>query len=171
MMNWRHIVRAFAIIALASAFIFALNVMSVADSALSGSTATISDLAWMAGSWQTAPGGRAQIEEHWTKPGGGSMIGIGRTVVGDKTVEFEFLRIEQRGDAIYYVASPNGQCPATDFKLTQLSGQKAIFENPEHDFPKRISYRKTSAGLRASIDGGEGTKFNGRAFYGFQMSV
>ena len=27
---------------------------------------SIADLAWIAGSWQTAPGGRTQVEEHWT---------------------------------------------------------------------------------------------------------
>ena len=54
---------------------------------------TISDLAWMSGSWRTAPGGRAQIEEHWMEPGGGSMLGMSRTVAGDRTVEFEYLRL------------------------------------------------------------------------------
>ncbi len=87
------------------------------------------------------------------------MIGMGRTVVGDKTAEFEFLRIEQRGDDIYYVANPNARCPQTDFKLTRLSGQEVVFENPAHDYPKRIMYRKNSDGsLLASIDGGEGSK-------------
>ena len=120
---------------------------------------TIGDLAWMSGDWQTAAGGRAQIEEHWTTPAGGSMIGMARTIAGDKTVEFEYLRLEQRADAIYYVAHPKARCPGTDFKLTRLSGQEAVFENPQHDFPKRVIYRKNSDGsLTASIDAGEGTK-------------
>jgi hypothetical protein len=119
----------------------------------------IADLAWMAGGWRTAAGGRAQIEEHWMTPSGGSMLGMGRTVVGDRTVEFEFLRLEQRADAIYYVASPGGQCPSTDFKLTRLSAQEVMFENPQHDFPKRIIYKKASDGsLMASVDAGAGTK-------------
>ena len=125
----------------------------------SGTALRISELAWLSGDWQTAPGGRARIEEHWTVPAGGTMIGMGRTVVGDKTAEFEFLRIEQRGDDIYYVANPNANCPQTDFKLTRLAGQEVIFENPAHDYPKRVMYRKNSDGsLVASIDAGEGTK-------------
>jgi hypothetical protein len=119
----------------------------------------INELAWMSGDWQTAPGGRSQIEEHWTLPAGGTMIGMGRTVRSDKTVEFEFLRIEQRGNEIFDVAHPNAQCPQTDFKLTSLAGQQVVFENPEHDFPKRITYRKNSDGtLLAKVDAGEGTK-------------
>lgn len=120
---------------------------------------SISDLAWLAGDWQTAPGGRAQIEEHWTRVAGASMIGMGRTVAGEKTVEFEYLRIEQRAEGIFYVANPGAQCPGTDFKLTRLSKEEAVFENPQHDFPRRIIYRKsTEDSLVASIDGGEGTK-------------
>src|SRR5262245_15635489 len=94
----------------------------------------IAELAWIAGDWQTAPGGRAQIEEHWIPPAGGTMMGVSRTVAGGKTAEFEFLRVEQREDGIYYVAQPKGRCPATDFKLTRVTAQEAIFENPTHDF-------------------------------------
>ena len=123
-----------------------------------GAKPKIPGLAWISGNWQTA-GGRAHIEEHWTLPAGGTMIGMGRTVVGNKTVEFEFLRIEERGDDIFYVANPNANCPQTDFKLTRLTGQEVVFENSEHDFPKRIIYRKKSDGsLVASVDAGEGTK-------------
>ena len=124
-----------------------------------GTTPKIAELAWISGDWQTAAGARDQIEEHWTLPAGGTMIGMGRTVAGNKTVEFEFLRIEQRGDDIFYVANPNAHCPQTDFKLTDLSGQEVVFENPEHDYPKRVIYRKNSDGsLVASVDAGAGTK-------------
>ena len=146
-------------------FILAVTLMIVWNTGASretlpsGAASKISDLIWLAGDWQNAAGGRAQIEEHWTRPAGGTMIGMGRTVVGDKTAEFEFLRIEQRGNDLFYVANPNANCPQTDFKLTRLSGQEVIFENPAHDYPKRVIYRKNSDGsLVASIDAGEGTK-------------
>ena len=120
---------------------------------------SISELAWMSGDWQTPAGGRVQIDEHWTQPAGASMMGMSRTVAGDKTVEFEYLRIEQRADGIYYVAHPKAQCPGTDFKLSRVSSSEVVFENPAHDFPKRIIYRKTAdEALTASIDAGEGTK-------------
>lgn len=127
---------------------------------------TISELGWMSGDWETAPGGRAQIEEHWTRPAGGSMLGISRTVIGIRTLEFEYLRLEQRSDGIYYIAHPKARCPGTDFKLTSVTASEAVFENPAHDFPKRIIYRKTAAGgLFASIDGGEGTKSQTFAYF------
>jgi hypothetical protein len=122
-------------------------------------TTTLADLSWLSGDWQTAPGGKAQIEEHWTQAAGASMMGMGRTVAGNRTVEFEYLRIEQRTDGIYYVAHPKGRCPGTDFKLTRASATEAVFENPQHDFPKRVTYRKGAEdSLTATVDGGEGTK-------------
>lgn len=132
---------------------------------LSTQTPAIADLSWIAGDWQTAPGGRRQVEEHWTNAAGGTMMGMSRTVAGEKTVEFEYVRIEQRADGIYYVAHPKARCPGTDFKLTKASATEAVFENPQHDFPKRIIYRKTADdSLTASIDGGEGTKAMSFAF-------
>jgi hypothetical protein len=126
---------------------------------ISAQTPTLADISWISGAWQSEPGGRRQIEEHWTNVAGASMLGMSRTVAGDKTVEFEYLRIEQRADGIYYVAHPKARCPGTDFKLTRASATEAVFENPQHDFPKRIIYRKTADdALTASIDGGEGTK-------------
>lgn len=120
---------------------------------------SIADIAWISGDWQTEPGGKRQIEEHWTNVAGASMLGMSRTVAGEKTVEFEYLRIEQRADGIYYVAHPKARCPGTDFKLTRASATEAVFENPQHDFPKRIIYRKTGDdALTATIDAGEGTK-------------
>jgi hypothetical protein len=113
----------------------------------------IEDLAWISGDWETAPG-KLQIDEHWSKIAGGSLIGMSRTVAGGKTVFFEYLRIEQRGPDLYYVAHPRARNPGTDFKLVRLNGQEAHFENPAHDFPKRIIYRKHGDGaLTARIEG------------------
>jgi hypothetical protein len=125
---------------------------------VSAQTHTLADISWISGAWQTT-GGKRQIEEHWTQVAGASMLGMSRTVAGDKTVEFEYLRIEQRADGIYYVAHPKARCPATDFKLTRASATEAVFENPQHDFPKRITYRKgADDSLTATVDGGEGTR-------------
>lgn len=117
----------------------------------------IEDLAWLSGDWETAPG-RMQIDEHWTKVAGGSLIGMSRAVAGGKTVFFEYLRIEARGADIYYVAHPKARTPGTDFKLMRLTAQEAVFENPAHDFPKRIIYRKNADGTLAARVEGDGTE-------------
>lgn len=100
----------------------------------------INDLAWLAGCWEANVRGR-EINEQWMKPGGGIMLGVARTIAQGKVVEFEFTQIREGKDgAIYYVAKPSGQ-PEASFKLVKLQNKEIVFENPEHDFPQRISYR------------------------------
>ncbi|MBK5255324.1 MAG: hypothetical protein JJE39_04765, partial [Vicinamibacteria bacterium] len=113
------------------------------------------DLAFMKGSWEgRAPG--MTFEERWTEEAGGLMLGVSRTIKGDRAIAFEFLRVEFRKDGVYYVAQPGGR-PKTEFKLSASEGKSATFENPTHDHPKRIRYSITDDGsLKADLDGDEG---------------
>ncbi|HWW62811.1 MAG TPA: DUF6265 family protein, partial [Thermoanaerobaculia bacterium] len=71
---------------------------------------------WMAGSWQLKTGD-VTMEEHWTSPGGGVMLGMHRDVTKDGRTSFEFLRIEKKKDgSLVYLAMPGGR-PATPFPL------------------------------------------------------
>jgi hypothetical protein len=116
------------------------------------SPANLERLAWMSGHWN-AVSGSTEVEEHWTAPAGNTMIGMGRTVVHGETRSFEYLRIVRRPDGIFYIAQPQG-APPTEFKLVRLEGRSAVFENREHDFPKRILYRKEAdGGLTARVEG------------------
>lgn len=118
---------------------------------------TIESVAFMAGTWEYVDGSMA-IEERWSPVAGGTMLGTGRTVSGDKTVFFEFLRIEGRADGVFYVAQPKGRHPGTEFKLVRAGEREAVFENLAHDFPKRIIYRKEAdGGLTARVEG-DGTE-------------
>ena len=72
---------------------------------------------------------------------------MSRTIIGIRTLEFEYLRLEQRSEGIYLRRAPEGAVPGTDFKLTSVTTSEAVFENPSHDFPKRIIYRKTAVGV------------------------
>jgi hypothetical protein len=115
------------------------------------------DLGWIAGHWCLESRGKL-IEEHWLPAQGDLMLGLGRTVKGGSTVSFEFLRIELNGGLTNYLAQPQG-APPTRFRLTASGPNWARFENPEHDFPKRIEYRRSDSGLHAEIAGpGEGGK-------------
>jgi len=139
----------------------ALVCLAISTILLTGSAATnenlkIEDLAWISGDWETTSG-PMQIEEHWTRVAGGSMIGMGRTIAKGKTVFFEYLRIESRAEGIYYVAHPKAR-PGTDFKLVRVEGQSAVFENLAHDFPKRLIYRKNADGSLTTRVEGDGTE-------------
>ncbi len=117
----------------------------------------LADLSWMVGDWEGTFRG-AELEEHWISAKGRTMLGLGRTVLKDRTMSFEFLRLEQRKDGIVYVASPNGG-PVTEFRQTASDARSAQFENPTHDHPKVIRYALTpDGGLVATLEGDEGGK-------------
>jgi hypothetical protein len=117
--------------------------------------ASISQMAWLAGTW-SGGGGPISIEERWTPAAGGAMLAVSRTVKGDRMVAFEFLRIVERDGTLVYIAQPNGN-PPTEFRLSAITKEGATFENKAHDFPKVIAYAKKSDGtLEARVsDGGQ----------------
>lgn len=112
---------------------------------------------WLSGHWCGESGGEL-MDEMWLPPEGSLALGVGRTVKNGATTSHEFLRIETREGTTTLTAIHNGQ-PPTPFNLTASGAGWVRFENPQHDFPKRIEYRRTSSGLHAEIAGpGEGGK-------------
>jgi hypothetical protein len=114
-------------------------------------------LAWLSGTWVAEREGRWS-EEHWTAPRGGVMLGVNRSGTEAGTRTFEFLRIQADADGIVtYWAMPNG-ATAVPFRLRSRAGQHVVFENPGHDYPTRIEYRRQGDELEATISGPDGTK-------------
>lgn len=130
---------------------------STAKPAVGSGAGGIADLAWMSGSWRGENGG-ATVEEHWTPAAGGSLMGCGRTFSGEREQFFEFLKIEQLpGGGLVYKAWPKGRGP-TPFTMTKLEGKHVVFENPDHDMPKKIEYSLNGDDMTARIEGDEGGK-------------
>ncbi len=96
-----------------------------------------------------------RIEERWTSPAGGAMLGTNRTLRGGRMTGFEFLRIITREGRLVYVAQPGGR-PPTEFPLAESGPDLLVFENQGHDFPKRLRYRRTGSILVVELDGIEG---------------
>lgn len=103
------------------------------------SGASLGLLHWMSGSWGAVIDG-VRMEEHWTTPAAGMMIGMHRDVFPSGKGFFEFLRLEEGPDGPVYLAAPMGREP-TPFHMVEIGHQRAVFANPEHDFPDRITYR------------------------------
>ncbi len=124
--------------------------------------ASIADMDWLTGAW-VGTRGSSSIEERWSPPLGGAMLGVARTVSRGSMVAFEYLRIVERNGGLVYVAQPGGATP-TEFVLTELGATRAVFENPRHDSPQRIVYELSAEGsLSASIgfvNGGRPTRFD-----------
>jgi hypothetical protein len=129
--------------------------------------ADLSSLSWLEGrffvSGKSTGGKQRDMEEHWGPAGGGAMLGTARTVADGRMTSFEYLRIVERNGSLVYVAQPGGGA-ATEFVLTELTATRALFENPRHDYPKRIVYERLPAakggqdGLRTEISDAAGAR-------------
>lgn len=142
---------------LAAAFAaFALAVGSVPATAQQTPPSPIERLAWLGGAWGSGDAEGAWVEEHWTAPRGGLMLGTNRSGTASRAEAFEFLRIEAGEDGVpVYWAAPAGGTPVP-FRLVAAEPGLAVFENPAHDYPTRITYRRTNDTLVATIEGAGG---------------
>jgi hypothetical protein len=122
------------------------------------SAASVADFEWLSGCW-ASDSGEAGSGEVWTRPAGGTLFGLSRTIKNGKTVAHEFMQIrEVEPGQLAFIARPSGQAEAT-FKLLRSTKNELVFENPTHDFPQRVIYRLESAQrLMGRVEG----KSNGR---------
>ena len=111
---------------------------------------------WLAGCW-SGEKGTTRFREMWTVASPDLVLGINVTTKPGKPAEFEYLRIEARDGRLALVPQPGG-APPTRFEMSAAdsTADTAMFVNMQHDFPKRIAYRKLDGGasLLAWIDGG-----------------
>ena len=113
---------------------------------------TVGRVAWLQGCWRSTRG-ETTIEEQWMAPRGGAMLGMGRTVRGSTLAEYELVLIKEHEGRLAYEAHPSGQ-PTATFMATTASDSSVVFENPQHDFPQRVGYRRNGAdALDAWIEG------------------
>ena len=76
---------------------------------------------------------------------------------------FEFMRIEERADGLVFIAHPSAG-PGVEFQRTACAPGLLRFENPKHDFPQLIEYRRTGADtITARVEGGTGDERLGEA--------
>jgi hypothetical protein len=124
-----------------------------ASEALVASRAELARLQWLAGTWSGESGG-VWHQELWLPAKGGTMLGLHHEVQQgiDRTLTFEYLRVEAREEGVYYVASPMGRT-ATAFALDEMGEQSVTFANLEHDFPQRIRYERKGDELLARAEG------------------
>ncbi len=134
--------------------IVGLLILSVVCVAGQNKVTSIADLNGMAGCWERKDAAKKLlVSEQWMSPAGTSIFGMGRTVKSGKTVDYEFMRIEQRDDGIYFVAQPKANAEETAFKLIRSTLNEFVFENKEHDFPQRVIYKLQEAKMTGRVEG------------------
>ena len=115
----------------------------------------IEKLNWLVGSWeQKLPDGI--LTETWKKENDSTFSGESYFINPKDTVHFEKIKLHQELEELIYSATVVGQNndETVDFKLTSAIENTFTFENPAHDYPQKIIYKKVNeTNLVATISG------------------
>lgn len=108
----------------------------------------------MTGNWQRGDDkpGRTTFEQ-WEQASETLYLGLSYIMVGGDTVWQEKMRLVAAETV--WTLEVNGEGETIPFRLTKIEQKSFISENPEHDFPKMITYTLRGDSLAAVISGEE----------------
>ena len=130
-----------------------LALLAAVAAPLPAQSRTLVDLHWLAGCWERARP-TSRMVELWTPAVNNVMTGTSYSVTDTSQRELEQLRLFVRGDTLIYEAHPSTQM-MNEFKSTKISAQEIVFEDPEHDFPQKITYRRIGADSLIAVTEGD----------------
>ncbi len=117
------------------------------------------DAEWILGNWEDKDD-KGSTVENWTKKTDSSFVGESIVMEGKDVVFREDIQLIQRKDSLFYmvtIAEENDGKPVS-FYATKATASQLVFENPKHDFPKKIAYSKiNNDSIVASIYGSVGS--------------
>jgi hypothetical protein len=126
-------------------------------------------VSWLTGYWGGINKDGSKYEECWTSPTADFMQGSGRMSKNGTITMREHLTIEKDGDDIFlYVLGYDEKLTPEEqgtiaFKLVKSSKTELVFENPKHNYPQRIIYKKDKKGNIAArveqLDGSDPIDF------------
>jgi hypothetical protein len=122
--------------------------------------ASIDTFSFMKGNWVLADKGR-EYAESWSvnnnrMEGSAFEVALGDTVFAE---EMEIFKRDEDGWVMAVRMAGENTGNTVFFTLTAHNENQVMFENANHDFPKRIAYSLTAPGaMRAIVDGGPDTE-------------
>lgn len=108
----------------------------------SAQSGALDELAWLVGEWQRQTRSGTAIER-WTRTGAG-LVGEGVAQRGEQSMQTEALLLVEMVGELYYIAKPRENPYPVAFRLVSRADGAFVFENTDHDFPQRITYRRTA---------------------------
>ena len=146
-----------ALLALTAALAPALQAAPEPAATAAAAAASLEPLAFMAGCFRGEAGDGAILEERWSAPRDGMMLGTSQYTKEGRTLFFELSRVEGRDGKVTLWPQPGGK-PTVGFTLARATAGEAVFENLSHDFPRRLVYKKSDQGLAIHLEGDEAGK-------------
>ncbi|MCI0751530.1 MAG: DUF6265 family protein [Flammeovirgaceae bacterium] len=119
----------------------------------------LKEFKWLAGTWKQKDKNAYEV---WTDKGNfleGKSFIIGSSA--DTTVT-ESIRLISKEGAFFYVPDVEGPQGEVYFKISSLDGSGFVASNPDHDFPKIITYARVGKSLLEATIEGNGKK---KTFY------
>lgn len=110
---------------------------------------------WLLGEWRNSSANGVYIET-WKQQNDSLFTAESYYIINKDTPSAETVRLEQHGTDLFYIPTVQDQNDnkPVSFKLSTSSEDQLVFENPEHDFPQTIVYKRINAdSMVASIMG------------------
>ena len=113
--------------------------------------------AWLLGDWR-ADAGENFLHETWRMQGSRSFAGAGSTENRENGERkgFEQLELLSRDGKVFFIATVAHNPAPVPFALSGNDPERLVFANAEHDFPKKIVYKRVDHNhMRVEVsDGG-----------------
>lgn len=121
--------------------LLAAALIAAPATAPASSCPTLGAAQWLLGDWLADEGGRV-VTESWRAAGTRTYEGEGATTArtSEAPADAETLRIVEMSGEVFYLAKVAHNPYPVTFRLTTCSGTRLVFENPRHDFPRRLEY-------------------------------
>ena len=122
---------------------------------------------WLVGEWENKmPEG--VLTETWVAYNDSTFLGRTVFIKEKDTLHYEEIVLTQKGETLLYIPTIKGQNDdkPVEFKMTESKTENEFaFENPKHDYPQKIVYKKVSdTNLVATISGKQQGKPSSESF-------
>lgn len=110
---------------------------------------------WLLGHWT----GERGVTESWKQAGDRTYEGHGFDGKSSESLRL----VEMSGEVFYIAKVAHNELPVA-FKLAICGDDLLVFENPAHDFPRRIEYRRDGDALTVRVSDGAERGFDLKFF-------
>lgn len=125
----------------------ALLLAAFANPVAASECGSLASIDWLLGEW-FAGNGNTTWRESWTPVGPRTWEGhaIETSMAEPGRQGSEDLRMVEMGGSVFYLAKVAHNELPVPFRLVECGGDRLVFENPSHDFPRRLDYERSQDG-------------------------